>query len=133
MIVPVLEIVWKVDVGIGLAVNCFPAAVLMGLNGHELPLPAEVEMHLRPIAKHQALREVLLKQAGEAQKGDLTWDEEETLFRMRASLQNGKFVWEEVSMFVVELFGDKVTVNVIMGVTAMEALTVTSFAGEKAL
>lgn len=87
-------------------------------------------MHLSPDAKHQAFREVLLKQARQAQRGDLSWDEEETLFRMRASLQNGKLVWEEVSMFVVELFGDKVTVNVIMGVTAMEAMTVTSFVGE---
>ena len=30
-----------------------------------------------------------------------------------------------------ELLGDKVTVNVIMGVTTLEALTVTSFAGEE--
>ena len=39
-------------------------------------------------------------------------------------------VWEEVSMFLVELTKDKVTVNVIMGATTMGALTVTSFAGE---
>ena len=46
------------------------------------------------------------------------------------SLQPGRSVWDEVSMFVANLYGDSVTVNVITGVTAMEALTVNSCAGE---
>ena len=50
--------------------------------------------------------------------------------RMIESLQNGRLVWEDVSMFIVELYGGMVTVNVIIGVTSMGGLTVSSFAGE---
>ena len=41
-------------------------------------------------------------------------------------------VLDEVGMLVVALFGEDVTVNVIMAATILdEALTVTSFEGEK--
>ncbi len=50
---------------------------------------------------------------------------------MKRSLQDRQHVLDEVAMLVVEMFDDQVTVNIIMGVTTMEALTVTSFAGEQ--
>ena len=42
-----------------LAVNCFPAAFLTGLWGHEISVPAEVERHVDPRARHQGLRQKL--------------------------------------------------------------------------
>lgn len=91
----------------------------------------EVAKHLSPEAQHQAFRGLLLRFMCQAQQRELSWEEKDTLHRMEGSLQNGGCVWEEVSTFVVELFGDKVTVNVIMGVTTLEELPVTSFAGEE--
>lgn len=103
----------------------------MGSRGHGLPIPMEVAKHLSPEAQHQAFRGLLLRFMCQAQQRELSWEEKDTLHRMEGSLQNGGCVWEEVSTFVVELFGDKVTVNVIMGVTTLEELPVTSFAGEE--
>lgn len=49
---------------------------------------------------------------------------------MRESLEDGRYVLDEVAMLVMALFREIVTVNVIMAVTTWEALTVTSFPGE---
>ena len=118
--------------GFLLAVNCFPATVLMGLEGHGLPIPVEVAKHLSAGERHEALRGLLFNRALETRAGELAdEDEEKTLDRMMESLQPGQSVWHEVSTFVADLYGDNVTVNVIMGVTAMEALTVNSYAGEQ--
>ena len=53
-----------------------------------------------------------------------------TYQRMMESLQNGRLVWEDVSMFIVEPLGGTLTMNVNFGVTSMAALTVSTFAGE---
>lgn len=81
-------------------------------------------------ARHQALREVLLCQAEEALAREADVDERVTYERLIQSLQNGRLVWEDVCIFVVELYSRKVTVNVILGVTSMDALTVSSYAGK---
>ena len=113
------------------AVNCFPAAVIMGLHGHCLGLPPEVGKLFDMNARHQAFREVLLRFAEQAWLHEVDPAERLTYERMLRSLQKGTLVWEDVSMFVVETVAKKVTVNVILGVTSMGALTVSSFAGEK--
>ena len=103
----------------------------MGLNGLCLPISVAVAKHVGAEAQHQAFRRLILSFMRRAQRDAMEWDEKDTLHRMEGSLQDGRRVWEEVAMFVVELFKDKVTVNVIMGATTLEALTVTSFAGER--
>lgn len=89
------------------AVNCFPAAVLMGLRGLGITPPKEVAMQLHPDAQHQALRKVLRRKAMQTQQGGgLDELEGRTLDRMIASLQDGRCVWDEVAMLVVEQFKD---------------------------
>ena len=46
------------------AVNCFPAALMMGFHGHGFSLPREVEKFSNMDARHQAFCEVLLRQGG---------------------------------------------------------------------
>ena len=122
------ECVRMTDVGDDAAVNCFPAAVLMGLHGHGFSLPPEVGKYFNMDARHQAFREVLLRQAEQAWRLEGDGDMKLTFQRMIESLQNGRLVWEDVSMFIVELLRGMVTVNVIFGVTSMGALTVSSYA-----
>ena len=113
------------------AVNCFPAAVLMGIHGHCLSLPLEVEKLFHMEARHQAFREVLLHRAEQAWQVEEDVDKKLTYLRMIESLRSGRLVWEDVCIFIVDLFAGKVTMNVILGVTSMGALTVSSFAGEQ--
>ena len=85
----------------------------MGLKGHGLPIPVKVAKHLSPEAQHQAFRGLLLSFMCQAQQRELSWEEKDILHSMEGSLQTGECVWEEVSMFVVELFEDKVTVTYV--------------------
>lgn len=119
------------DGGHCFAVNCFSAAVLLGVRGHGLHIPTDVAKHLDPRAQHQALRRLLLAWAVQLEKRIEDEDDGEALAAMKQSLQDRQHVLDEVAMLVVEMFDDQVTVNIIMGVTTMEALTVTSFAGEQ--
>ena len=54
-------------------------------------------------ARHQALREVLLRRAEEALAREADVDERVAYERLIQSLQNRWLVWEDVCMFVVEL------------------------------
>ena len=58
-------------------------------------------------------------------------DDGEALVAMEQSLQDREHVLDEVAILVVEMFDDLIIVNIIMGVTTMEMLTVTSFADEE--
>ena len=109
--------------------NCFAAAVLMGLRGHGLRIPVDVARRLDPRAQHQAFRRSLLAWAGQLEGRVQNAEDGDALAAMQKSLQDRQHVLDEVAMTVVEMFDDMVTVNIIMGVTAMGALTVTSFAG----
>ena len=94
-------------------------------------IPLDVAKHLDPRAQHQALRRLLLAWALQLEKRIEDEVDGEALAGMKESLQDRRHVLDEVAMLVVEMFHDQVTVNIIMGVTTMEALTVTSFAGEE--
>ncbi len=48
--------------------NCFAAAVLLGVRGHGLRIPSDVAKHLDPRAQHQALRRLLLAWAVQLEK-----------------------------------------------------------------
>ena len=115
------------------AVNCFPAAVLMGLRAHGLTIPVpEVAVHDHPATQHQALREVLLKMVMEAREGDLCADAKCTQARLAACLKIDEYIFHDVAVFVVELL-KCVSINTIMAKPGMGALTVTKFAGEKVI
>ena len=102
----------------------------MGLRGHGLRIPVDVARQLDPCAQHQAFRRLLLDWALQLEGRIQKEDNGEALAAMKHSLQDRKHVLDEIAMLVVEMFDDMVTVNIIMGVTAMEALTITSFGGE---
>ena len=97
----------------------------MGLKGHGFGMPVAVARHLELRYQHQALREMLWRMAEQLEKRGVKGSSP-----MRQSLEKGNHVLDEVSMLVVALFGETVSVNVIMGVTTWDALTVTCFAGE---
>ena len=103
----------------------------MGLRGHGLRIPVDVARHLDPRAQHQDFRRSLLAWAGQLEGRVQNAEDGDALAAMQKSLQDRQHVLDEVAMIVVEMFDDTVTVNIIMGVTAMGALTVTSLAGEK--
>ena len=77
------------------AMNRFPAAVLMGMYGHCLSLPLEVEKLVHMDARHQATREVLLHRAEQARQVEEDVNKKLTYLRMIESLQSGRPVWEE--------------------------------------
>ena len=102
--------------------NCFCAAVLLGLEGHGLAVPPKVTGPSRSVAQHQALREVLQDRVrgvifdverslnpGDGSESPSHDEEKEllaelaTLERMKASLEDGMFVYEDVAMFLVSL------------------------------
>lgn len=70
-------------------------------NGHPLESDRKVCG-----AKHQAFREVLFKLARQALQGKLTDGEEDTLLCMRASLNDGHFVYDEVESGIVWRHGN---------------------------
>ena len=88
-----------------------------------------VAKHVQLRAQHQALRGMLLHMAEQLEREEAEKGEEGSAHLMRESLEKGKYVLDDVSMLVVALFGERVNVNVIMGVTTWEALTVMSSAG----
>ena len=103
------------------AVNCFPSAVMLGARGHGLRMPVAVAKHLELRTQHQALRGVLHCMAERMEREEFLNGGDGSAQSMRESLEPGKMVLDEVSMLVVALFGENVTVNVIMGVTTWEA------------
>ena len=100
----------------------------MDLHDHGVPWEGESVSNIK--ARHQAFREVLLRQAEQAERMEGDGDINLTYQRMIESLQNGRLVWEDVSIFIVEPPGGTVTMNVTFGVTSMAALTVSTPAGE---
>jgi len=113
-------------------VNCFAAAVVMGLWGHGLELPVEVATVLDPRARHQAFRVLLRDWAGELTRSvSPNSNESEALQNMAESLHDRQYVLDEVAMLVVTKFEEMVSVHIINGVTSMGALSVTSFEGEQ--
>ena len=84
----------------------------MGLHGHCVGLPPKVEKHFQTDARHQAFREMLLRWAEQALQREGDVDERATYERVIRSLQNGSLVWEDVCMFVVQLFADGISLKV---------------------
>lgn len=93
-------------------------------------MPVAVVKHLNLRSQHQALRVMLLHMAEELEKREAENGKDGSVRCMRESLEDGRYVLDEVAMLVMALFREIVTVNVIMAVTTWEALTVTSFPGE---
>ena len=96
-----------------------------GLKAHAFAMPVAVAINLELRYQHDALRDILWRMADQLEKRSVKGSSP-----MRKSLEMGQHVLDEVAMLVVALFGENVSVNVIMGVTTWEPLTVTSFAGE---
>ena len=70
-----------------LAVNCFFAAVLMGLEGYGLPIPLEVVRHLSAGERHEALWGLLRDREEETRERELANAKEvETLDSMIGEL-----------------------------------------------
>jgi len=120
------------DVGHCFAVKRFAAAVLLGLRGHgyaSLWMWQSILTHVHGIRHSDAY---CWHGLCSLRKDE---DDGEALVAMEQSLQDRQHhvhdVLDEIAMLVVEMFDDLFTVNIIMGVTTMETLTVTSFAGEE--
>ena len=97
----------------------------MGLKGHGLAMPVDVVNYFPLRTQHQALRGLLYGMAKQLESPEVEKGEIGSGRFMRESLEDGKYVWDEAAMLAVALFGEKVSMNVIMVVTTMEALSVT--------
>ena len=101
----------------------------MGLKGRGVDIPTVVAKHLELCLKDELLRDMLRRMACQLEKKVIESGGEGTAHRMRESLESGNHVLDQVAMLVVALFLEVVSVNVTMGVTTWEALTLTTFPG----
>ncbi len=117
------------DVRLCTAVNCFNAVMMRGLHGLGLPVPPSVRVHRDARARHQALREHLRDMAWERASRTADDDDRRTLDEILESLQDGRLIRDDASLFFVEMLGGRVTINFIDGDAMFGALQVTSYAG----
>lgn len=112
-----------------IAVNCFNAVMTEGLPGLGLPLPPSVRVHRDPRARHQALREHLRDMALETASRTEDADDCRILDDTLESLQDGRLIQDDASLFIVEMLSNRVSINFIDGDALLGALQVTSYAG----
>ena len=111
------------------AVNCFNAVLTMGLQGLGMPLPPSMRVHKDLRARHQALREHLRDMAWETASRTVDADDRRTLDKILDSLQDGRLIRDDASLFAVEMLGGRVIFNFIDGDAVWGAVQVISYAG----
>ncbi len=102
---------------------------MKGLQGLGLPVPPSMQVHKDPHVRHQALREHLRDMAEETASRTEDADDRRIIDEILESLQDGRLICDDASLFIVEMLGSRVTINFINGDAFFGALQVTSYAG----